>query len=184
MRAVDIERTAYPQLKGDITDREIMERYTLEPSELSMVESYRGDQLSLAVRMKFFQHLLNHDLTLEDVPQKIVNYVASQIQIQPYSLSDARGSMYRQISQIRSYTGFSPFSETELVSWLIKEAEKQSHLVDLINEAVFHLREIRVELPAFQHLVRLSASALHEADKRQSDLLNQTNIHTSDDLYH
>ena len=37
MRAIDIERTAYPQLKGDITDREMMERYTLEPAELSLV---------------------------------------------------------------------------------------------------------------------------------------------------
>ncbi|MDQ1327173.1 MAG: hypothetical protein QG641_453, partial [Candidatus Poribacteria bacterium] len=177
MRAIEIERTAYPQLKGDITEREIIERYTLEPSELSLVKSYRGDQLSLAVRMKLFQHLLNYNLPLEDVPQKVVDYVASQIQIQPYPLSDTRGSMYRQISLIRNYTGFSPFSENELALWLINEAEKKSHLVDLINEAIFHLMEIEVELPAFQHLVRLTFSALHEADRRQSALLNQ-NIST------
>jgi hypothetical protein len=173
MRAIEIERTAYPQLKEDISEREIIERYTLEPSELSLVKSYKGDQLSLAVRMKFFQHLLNHNLPLNDVPQKIVDYVASQIQIQPHLLSDTRGSMYRQISLIRNYTGFSHFSGGELVSWLIKEAEKKSHLMDLINEAIFHLREIQIELPAFQRLVRLASSALHEADRRQSILLNQ-----------
>ena len=78
---------------------------------------------------------------------------------------------------IRRYMEFSPFSADEqhkLGEWLIKEAEKQSHLVDLVNEAIFHLRGTRVELPAFQHLVRLASSALHEADRRQSDLLNQS----------
>ena len=74
MRAIDIERTAYPRLKGDITDREIMEHYTLEPAELSLIRDYKGDQLSLAVRLKLFQHLLNHDLSFEDVPKKVIEY--------------------------------------------------------------------------------------------------------------
>jgi len=177
MRAIDIERTAYPQFKGNITDREIMERYTLEPAELSLIRDYRGDQLSLAVRLKLFQHLLNHNLPLEDVPQKIVDYVASQLQTLPRSLFDIRDSKYEQTILIRRYTEFSPFlarEQRELREWLIKEAEKQSHLVDLVNEAIFHLKEGGVELAAFQHLVRLVASALHEADKRQSELLDRS----------
>lgn len=177
MRAIDIERTAYPQLKGDITDRELMELYTLEPSELSLVKDYRGDQLSLAVRLKLFQHLLNHNSPIEDVPPKIVDYVASQLQTSSHPLSDTRSFRYRQVALIRRYTEFFPFSEdeqSELGIWLAKEAEKHSHLVDLVNEAVFHLRGMRVELPAFQHLVRLAASGLHEADRKQMDLLNQS----------
>lgn len=176
MRSIEIERTAYPQLKGDIIEREVIERYTLEPSELSLVKNYRGDQLSLAVRMKLFQHLLNHDFPLEDIPQKVVDYVASQLQTSSRSLFDIRNSKFEQTMLIRRYMEFSPFSADEqhkLGEWLIKEAEKKSHLVDLINEAIFHLMEIEVELPAFQHLVRLTSSALHEADRRQSALLNQ-----------
>jgi TnpA family transposase len=178
MRAIDIERTAYPQFKGDITDRELKERYTLEPAELSLVRDYRGDQLSLAIRLKLFQHLLNHDFSLDDVPQKVVDYIVSQLQIQPsHSLLETRGSRYEHTVIIRRYTGFSPFSATEqenIGMWLLEAAEKQSHLIDLVNEAIFHLEEIRIELPAFQHLVRLAASALHEADKRQSELLDRT----------
>ena len=180
MRVIEIERTAYPQLKEDITEREVIERYTLEPSELSLVKNYRGDQLSLAVRMKLFQHLLNYDLPLEDVPQKVVDYIASQLQTLSRSLFDIRNSKFEQTMLIRRYMEFSPFSADEqhkLGEWLIKEAEKQSHLVDLINEAIFHFMEIRTELPAFQHLVRLASSALYEADRRQSALLNQ-NIST------
>ena len=152
----------------------------MEPSELSLVKNYRGDQLSLAVRMKLFQHLLNYDLPLEDVPQKVVDYIASQLQTLSRSLFDIRNSKFEQTMLIRRYIEFSPFSADEqhkLGEWLIKEAEKQSHLVDLINEAIFHFIEIRTELPAFQHLVRLASSALYEADRRQSALLNQ-NIST------
>jgi len=180
MRAIEIERTAYPQLKEDTTEREIIERYTMEPSEFSYVKGYRGDQLSLAVRMKLFQHLLNHDLPLEDVPQKVVDYIASQLQTPSRSLFDIRNSKFEQTMLIRRYMEFSPFSAGEqhkLSEWLTKEAEKQSHLVDLVNEAIFHLREIRIELPAFQRLVRLASSALREADRRQSALLNR-NIST------
>lgn len=176
MRAVDIERTAYPQLKEDITDKEVMERYTLETAEISLVRNYRGDQLSLAVRMKLFQHLLHHSFPLEDTPRKVVDYVASQLQIPSYPLSDTRDPRHGQIALIRKYTGFSLLSDTEqdkLETWLIKKAEKQSHLIDLVNEAIFHLKEIRFELPAFRRLVRLTAHALYEADKRQSELLNQ-----------
>lgn len=177
MRAVDIERTAYPQLKGDITDSEVMELYTLEPAELSLVRDYKGDQLSLAIRMKLFQQLLNHSFLLEDTPQKVLDYVASQLQVMPHLLSDTRGPKYEQIALVRRYTGFSPFSKNEhdkLEKWLIKKAEKQSHLVDLVNEAIFHLEELKVELPSFQRLLRLAASALHEADKKQSELLDRS----------
>ena len=82
-----------------------------------------------------------------------------------------------QIQLIRKYTGFSAFSKTEadkLDAWLQKEAERQFHLVDLINEAIFHLKEILVELPAFQHLVRLGAHAIKEADRKQKELLSKS----------
>lgn len=177
MRAADIERTAYPQLKRNITDKEVTERYTLEPTELSLVRDYGGDQLSLAVRLKLFQQLLNHSFPLEDTPQKVVDYIASQLQALPRPLSDTRGPKYEQIALVRGYTKFSPFSRNEhgkLGRWLTKKAEKQSHVIDLVNEAIFHLKEIKVELPSFQRLLRLAASALHEADRRQSELLNQS----------
>jgi hypothetical protein len=59
-----------------------------------------------------------------------------------------------------------------LKAWLILEAEKQFHLVDLVNSAIFHLSEISVELPAFGSLVRLAAEASYEADKKQRELLH------------
>ena len=68
MREVDIERTAYPQLKRNITDREIIQCYTLSPVELALVKNYRGDSFSLAVRLKVFDHLLSHNLSLSEVP--------------------------------------------------------------------------------------------------------------------
>jgi len=110
MREVDIERTAYPQLNRNITDREIIERYTLEPEELSLVKNYRGDSLSLAVRLKVFGHLLSHNLSLSEVPQRVIG--------------------------------------------------------DLVNEAIFHLMEVKVELPSFQRLLRLAAKAKHKGSYR------------------
>ena len=135
MREVDIERTAYPQLLLSIKDREIIERCTLEPEELSLVQNYRGDELSLAVRLKVFGHLLSHNLPLSEVPQKVIDYVAAQIQEETRTLSESRSQRYEQIKLIRRFTGFSPFTSEEqdkLSPWLISEAEKQFRLVDLV----------------------------------------------------
>ena len=47
MRIIDIERTAYPQLLTDLTDTEMISRYTLSPAEFELVRGYRGDKLTL-----------------------------------------------------------------------------------------------------------------------------------------
>ena len=174
MRTVDIERTAYPNLLGNITDKEVTSRYTLSYEELELVKSYRGNQLSLAVRLKLFEHSLSHNFPLSEVPQEVLDYVASQLQVLPERLSERKDSRSDQIQLIRQYTGFSPFTSEEadkLKAWLQIEAEKQFHLVDLVNEAIFHLSEISVELPAFGRLVRLAAEASYEADRKQRELL-------------
>jgi hypothetical protein len=176
MREVSIERTAYPRLWGNIEDKEVIFLYTLESEELSLVRDYGGNILSLAVRLKVFGHLLSHNLPLSDVPQQVVDYVASQLQVPSVSLSETRKPRYEQIKIIRQYSGFSPFTKEQrnkLEAWLISQAEKQFHLVDLVNEAIFHLKEMRVELPSFQRLLRLVSSALHQVDRRQSELVNQ-----------
>ena len=54
------------------------------------------------------------------------------------------------------------------------QAEKQFHLVDLVNEAIFHLIEAKVELPSCQRLLRLVAHALQQSDISQKKLLNQS----------
>lgn len=57
---------------------------------------------------------------------------------------------------------------------MVTQAVKQFHLIDLGNFAVFHLSEMRVELPTFERLVRFAAAAQTEADRRQKELLNQS----------
>jgi TnpA family transposase len=177
MREVSIERTAYPRLLGNIKEKEVIFRYTFSPEELSLVRDYGGNILSLAVRLKVFGHLLSHNLPLSDVPPQVLDYVASQFGVPPVPQKETRKSRYEQIKIIRQFSGFSPFTKKEhnnLETWLISQAEKQFHLVDLVNEAIFHLKEIRVELPSFQRLLRLVSSVLHQVDRRQSELVNQS----------
>jgi hypothetical protein len=52
-------------------------------------------------------------------------------------------------------------------------AERYSHVVDLVNAAIFHLKKLRVELPAFQRLVRLAARVLHQVETQQRWFLTQ-----------
>ena len=127
LRNAHIERTAYPNLLVNITDQEVTSRYTLSYEELELVKSYRGNQLSLAVRLKLFEHSLSHNLPLSEVPQKVIDYVASQLQVLPEQLSESKDSRSDQIQLIRQYTGFSPFISEEadkLKAWLQIEAEK------------------------------------------------------------
>ena len=106
-----------------------------------------------------------------------MDYIASQLQASSEIISESKDSRFEQIKLIREYAGFSPFTKEEcgkLEAWLIGQAEKQFHLVDLVNEAIFHLIEIKVELPSFQRLLRLAAHALQQSDISQKELLNQS----------
>jgi len=120
----------------------------LEPEELSLVKNYKGNKLSLAVRLKVFGHLLSHNFPLSEVPQKVVDYVASQLQEKPVTLSETKAQRYKQIKLIRRYTGFSPFTKEEqekLETWLSNEAEKQCHLVDVSNRVSIQAFDVYVD---------------------------------------
>ncbi|MBI1925985.1 DUF4158 domain-containing protein [Candidatus Poribacteria bacterium] len=129
------------------------------------------------MRIKLFEHLLRNNFALSDVSPKVIDYIASQLGVAKRELSETRGQRYEQIQICRQFWGFSPFSDAEtktLEAWLVTQAVKQFHLMDLVNEAVFHLSEMRVELPTFERLVRFAAAAQTEADRRQKELLNQS----------
>ena len=109
MRTVDIETTAYPRIKTNLTDKQIIETYTLSPEEIGLVRDYRGDVLALAVRMKCFEHLMNHNFSLSDVPQKAVDYVASQLQIAHFLSKKKRIPGLSRFSSSANVPGFPPF---------------------------------------------------------------------------
>ena len=97
MRTIDIERTAYPRMKGNLTDKEVIEAYTLSPEEVELLRNYRSDVLALAVRMKYFEHLINHNFPLSDVPQKVVDSLAFQLQVAPSPLIEKKDPRFEQI---------------------------------------------------------------------------------------
>ena len=123
MRTVDIETTAYPRMKTNLTDKQVIEAYTLLPEEIKWVKNYRGDVLALAVRMKCFEHLMNHNFALADVPQKVVDYVASQLQVAPFSLEEKKNPRFERIQIIRKYHGISPFGDCQVQTVLARNLQ-------------------------------------------------------------
>ena len=95
MRTVDIERTAYPRLLANLTDKQVIEAYTLSSEEIQLARNYRGDILALAVRLKCFERLMNHNFSLADIPQKVVDYVAFQLQVGYFCITPRKGTFQR-----------------------------------------------------------------------------------------
>jgi Domain of unknown function (DUF4158) len=84
--------TAYPQLKAQLSDRELREVYTPTPDERLLAEQHTNGKPALVaflVLLKTFQRL-GYPVSLTSVPPIIVSHIAEQMQY-PVTTADLIG---------------------------------------------------------------------------------------------
>jgi Domain of unknown function (DUF4158) len=121
----------------------------------------RGDtgHLTLLTLLKCQQNL-GYTPALTDVPRQICTYLSQHLHLGADTALDveAEKTLYRYRQLIRSYLRVSSYSlgGAETVEPMVEQAAyTMSDPADLINVAIEHLVEQRVELPAFSTLDRL-----------------------------
>ena len=181
-------------VKANWDTEELIENWTLLPSELNLVSSKVGaNQIGFAVLLKYFQNFARFPDSPKEIPDKIISYIAQQLQIPPTSYSDydwQGRSITNHRAAIRKLFGFRLVTVAdgeEMVDWLKAEIIPSEQRIEPISELVYQrFRELQIEPPTPGRVERLikSAVASHEADfaEQTLDQLTPENIEQIDTL--
>lgn len=159
----------YPQFKDIYSDEQLAEHFFLSPSERLFVAECRSDanRLVVAVLLKSLMHL-GYFPEVEDVPQKVLGYIAKQLDVFKNSVdkySWSRSTKSYHMSIIRAETGYRPPTGKDkdvLESWLREDAcLKVQTYEELFDLALGQLATLKIELPTDMELERIVAAGLN-----------------------
>lgn len=162
---VSVRRTAYPSLRKQLNEKELLAFYSLSQKELDFVcknSNGKRQRLSFAILLKTRQNL-NYFPSLQIIPTQIKGHISKllgfkeELSLLDDSKQKQTRSRYRKI--IRNYLKCKSYTEAgiEHVKNIITSAAyTMSNPADLINVAIEELVKENIELPAFSTLDRLT----------------------------
>jgi len=157
-----IERTAYPRLHRNPTERDLAAIYTPTEAELAWVPTIARDaahRLHLLLWLKCFQ-CLGYFPDLLAIPTPISDHLRTWLPRDadvPLGYGHDR-MRYRHQQAVRDYLGVQAYDEaarTAISTTLRTTAQVMDNPADLINVALEELVRLRYELPAFSALDHL-----------------------------
>jgi len=164
-----VHETAYPRLKLEFTEQELIAIYTPTPAELKYVASqYRqiSQQTYLLIQLKLLQRL-GYFVALASVPAAVIEYICSRAQVRipahaALARYDQSGTRYRHHVRLREYVGIRMLDQAA-EKWLqeqaLQAAQTKQELPDIINVLIEELIQRRYELPGYTYLFRLARSS-------------------------
>lgn len=159
-------------MKRQWQPEELIEHFILLPSERELLPTKTNatahNQLSFAVRLKFFQYAARFPLHKNEVPRVVVTFIGDQLGIpyEQYLRSNWSGrTVERHRSQIRAFLGFRAVTrqdEQDLRKWLLEYLLPHGYQFEQLKDLVYQrLRDARIEPPAPEQVERLIHAATY-----------------------
>ncbi|MBV8883348.1 MAG: Tn3 family transposase [Chroococcidiopsidaceae cyanobacterium CP_BM_RX_35] len=159
-------------MKRQWQPEELIEHFILLPKERELLPTKTNatahNQLSFAVRLKFFQYAARFPLHKNEVPRVVVTFIGDQLGIpyEQYLRSNWSGrTVERHRSQIRAFLGFRAVTrqdEQDLRKWLLEYLLPHGYRFEQLKDLVYQrLRDARIEPPAPEQVERLIHAATY-----------------------
>ena len=140
-------------VKTNWDTEELIENWTLLPQELELVRNkVNGNQIGFAFLLKHFQLFARFPIHNSPIPQIIISYIASQINIPEscYSDFDFKGRSARVYrAEIRRLFNFRVATVTDseqMIEWLIDKILPNEQRFEAIKEIVaLRWKELQIE---------------------------------------
>ncbi|MGW8357669.1 DUF4158 domain-containing protein [Streptomyces wedmorensis] len=161
-----VERTAYPQFKRIISERELAQFFTPDEAEIGWAKKRTHERpermLTLLVLLKCCARL-GYFPALEQIPRSVVDRVRQTISVLPdtHVAFQPERSAERYRSWIREYLGLvhDPVRARGIAAAAMEEAASvRASVVDLVNVALEEIVRAGLELPGFSMLDRMAGS--------------------------
>jgi len=192
-----INETAYPQLRTDVAEKDLLALFTPTLQERRFIaDAYRRvtTQALITIQLKVLQRL-GYFTMMVDVPEVIVRHICKRMRIPVFSSNalktyDESGSKSIHQRLLREYVGLRVLG-VEGHAWLeaqaVKAAQTKQELPDIINVLLEELLHHRYELPGFVTLSRAAARVRtkvnDEIQRRIASALNEKQLGQIDRLF-
>lgn len=148
---------------------ELIDHFILMPDEQELIQLKRGNtRLGFAIMFKFFQYEARFPHTKSEIPKKVIEYIAKQLEMNPDIFSEydwtGRTITYHR-SEIRNYFEFreATLQDVDLmIDWLCQNVLYHSHEFNYVEEKVYQqYRELKIVPPTPDRVERVIRSAIH-----------------------
>lgn len=180
------QRSEFTQIPDNISEWEIARYYTLTDADIEITKRHRRDhnRLGFAIQLCLLRYPGWAMTDIELVPTAIVQYIANQLSIDPYTLTEyanRKNTQFEHFHEIRQVFGFDLFLEqqhTEFLSnYLLTYAMENDNTIRLLRIAVRYLRENQIILPGITTLEKIIWDVRNAADdiviKKLNDSLSE-----------
>jgi hypothetical protein len=164
LKMASIERTAYPKLKINISQKELNKNYNLLLPEIEHAYSSVKSEdfvISYLTHLKCFQNL-GYFPSEDEIPNVIVKHITNQLNVKKTIDNikyKRKGTLYKHHVLIRKYLKINKYdnnAEKLLIDTVKKNSYTMDNPADLINSAIDILVKNHYELPAYSHIDRLT----------------------------
>ena len=168
-----------------MTEEAVVAHHSLDSGELQVIARLRSpaNRLGYALQLCCLRFPGRYLRRGELLPAIMLDHVAEQIGVEADVIADfaKRGpTRYEQLSSIKLNHGFSDLTHparAKLKQWLEEEALACVDGRVLLERLIAKMRAEKIIIPGVSVIERLTASALHSADKRvASDILALLNL--------
>ncbi len=157
-------------VKSNWDTEELISDWTLVPQELELVKKKMGaGQMGFAILLKYFQLMARFPDDKAKIPDPVIKYIASQLQVDPslYSQYNWQGrTIKHHRAEIRELFGFrtATLSDSEEISeWLITYILPSEQRIEALTEEIYQrFRSRRIEPPTPKQVERLIRSSISQ----------------------
>lgn len=157
-------------VKPDWNTEELIENWTLLPTELELVKNkVGGNQIGFALLLKHFQLFARFPDEESSIPTVVISYIASQINIPEnlYSDYDWQGrsaSSYRvEIRRLFNFRVATVQDSAQISDWLIQEILPKEQKFESLQAIVYQrFRDLQIEPITPLQFERLIRRAIHQ----------------------
>jgi Domain of unknown function (DUF4158) len=149
----------------DLSDQLLARYYTFSDDDLALIKQRRRlkNRLGFAVQLVYLRFPGRTWLASEDVPPRVLAYVADQLRVNPMSLvqyaQDREATRFEHLAELQRVYGFRSFSAQiyrEMASWLLSLALTTDNGVALIEALMQEMRTRQILIPGITTLERLA----------------------------
>ena len=157
-------------VKSNWDTEELISDWTLVPQEQELVKKKMGaGQIGFAILLKYFQLMARFPDEKAEIPDTVIKYIASQLQVDPslYSQYNWQGrTIKNHRAEIREIFGFrtATLSDSEEISeWLITYIVPSEQRFEALTEEIYQrFRSLHIEPPTTKQVERLIRGAINQ----------------------
>ncbi|HML84491.1 MAG TPA: DUF4158 domain-containing protein, partial [Bacteroidales bacterium] len=180
------QRKEFTQIPENISDWEIAKYYTLNDSDIGIINQNRRDynRVGFALQLCYLRHLGYTYTNITEIPRTVALYVANQLNIASIVDIDQYGTRKAtrviHMQTIREIYGYNPFTENDnlnLEKYLLPYAMENDNSIRLIKLTIGYLREQKIILPGITTIERIVSKVGQVAENKIYEIINKSIIY-------